>query len=152
LHDNRLEHYLAEKAPELLDMEEFRLEILLDAKKRNMVVINDNVLVKMGKLNVTHGHLLLRGFFSPVNSARGTFLRAKASTIISHVHKVSMHTETTINDKTIVTYSTGCLCELNPEYAPLANNYSHGFAHVMTKPNGDYKVRNLQILNGQIIN
>lgn len=151
-HDNRLELYLAEKAPEVLDLDIWKLEELLDAKKHNMVVLEDNVLVKMGKLNVTHGHLLLRGFFAPVNAARGVFLRAKSSTIISHVHKVSMHTETTINDKQIITYSTGCLCELNPEYAPLANNYSHGFAHIITKPNGDYKVRNLQILDGQIIN
>ena len=151
-HDNRLEHYLAEKAPELLDCEEFKLEELLEAKKRNVLVLEDNVLVKVGKLTITHGHLLLRGFFAPVNAARGTFLRAKASTLISHVHKVSMHTETTINQKTIVTYSTGCLCELNPEYSPFANNYSHGFAHVTTKANGHYKVRNIQILNGEIIN
>lgn len=150
-HDNRLEHYLADKAPELLDMEEFRLEELLDAKKHNMHVIDDHVLCRIGKLSVTHGHLLLRGFFAPVNAARGTFLRAKSSTLISHVHKVSMHTETTINQKTIVTYSTGCLCELNPEYAPFANNYSHGFAHVRTQPSGQYRVKNLQILNGVII-
>lgn len=151
-HDNRLEHYLAEKAPELLDMDEYRLEELLDAKKRNMVVLEDSVLCKLGKLNVTHGHLLLRGFFAPVNAARGTFLRAKASTLISHVHKVSMHTETTIGQKTIVTYSTGCLCELNPEYSPFANNYSHGFAHVRTQTSGNYRVKNIQILNGVIIN
>ncbi len=151
-HDNRLELYLADKAPELLDMEEFRLEYLLDARKRNMRVLDDHVLVRIGKLNVTHGHLLLRGFFAPVNAARGTFLRAKSSTLISHVHKVSMHTETTINNKTVVTYSTGCLCELNPEYAPFANNYSHGFAHVRTQPNGQYRVKNIQVLKGVIIN
>src|ERR1035437_3384507 len=57
-HCNRLEHYLAEKAPELLDCEDFQLDVLLDAKKHNMKVFPDTTLIKIGKLAVTHGHLL----------------------------------------------------------------------------------------------
>ena len=149
-HDQRLETYLATKAPELLDVPEFKLEDLL--KGFNMRVLDDDVLVKMGKLSVTHGHKLLRGFFSPVNPARGTFLRAKASTIIGHLHKVSTHTETTITGKTIACYSMGCLCELNPRYAPLANNFTHGFTHVRFEKSGNFTVKNIQILDGQIVN
>ena len=151
-HDKRLEIYLATKAPEVLDMLEFKLKDLLEADKYNMTVIEDTTLVKMGKLAVTHGHLLLRGIFAPVNAARGAFLRSKASVLISHVHKVSTHSEANIHGKVITTYSTGCLCELNPTYAPYANNYSHGFAHVKVKPNGNYSVRNIQIINGEIVN
>lgn len=151
-HDVRLQNYLAEKAPELLDMEEFRLEELLEARKHNMVVLDEKVLVKIGKLTVTHGHLLIRGIMAPVNSARGAFMKAKASTLISHVHKVSTHVETTINGKTIVCYSTGCMCELNPDYVPFANNYSHGFAFVRTEKGGNFRVKNLQVLNGVIVN
>lgn len=151
-HDNRLELYLANKAPELLDVEEFRLEYLLEAEKHNMTVLKDTTLVKIGKLAVTHGHLLLRGVFAPVNAARGSFLRAKASVIIGHVHKVSTHSETTINNKVITCYSTGCLCELAPDYNPFGNNYSHGFAHIQVKENGNYSVRNLQVIDGVIIN
>ncbi len=151
-HDNRLETYLATKAPELLDVEEFRLEFLLEAEKYNMKVIEDTTLVKIAKLNVTHGHLLTRGFIAPVNAARGAFLRSKASVIISHVHKISSHSETTISNKVITCYSTGCLCELNPRYNPFGNNYSHGFAHITTEPNGHYKVKNFQIIDGELIN
>lgn len=150
-HDLRLQTYLAVKAPELLDMTEFKLEMLLNAKEHNMTVLKDTTLVKIGKLAVTHGHLLLRGVFAPVNAARGVYLRAKASTIISHVHKVSTHSEKTINDKVITTYSTGCLCELNPDYNPFGNNYSHGFAHITVEPSGNYKVHNIQIINGIIV-
>lgn len=150
-HDNRLEMYLATKAPELLDIEEFRLEKLLDADKHNMLVLEDTTLVKIGKLNVTHGHLIIRGIFAPVSAARGAFLRAKASTIISHVHKVSTHSETTIGNKNITCYSTGCMCELSPAYNPFGNNFSHGFSHITTTPNGHYKVRNMQIINGEIV-
>lgn len=151
-HDNRLQYYLANKAPELLDVEEFRLAQLLEAEKYNMTVLEDTTLVKMGKLNVTHGNLLLRGVFSPVNPARGSFLKAKASVIVGHTHKVSTHSETTITGKVITCYSTGCLCELNPTYSPFANNFSHGFAHVKTKDNGNYTVKNLQMIAGVIIN
>lgn len=150
-HDNRLETYLAVKAPELLDVEEFKLEVLLDTPSYNTMVLDDTTLVKMGKLNVSHGHLVIRGIFAPVNAARGTFLRAKASTLISHVHKVSSHSETTIGGKNITCYSTGCLCELAPRYAPFGNNNSHGFAHVITQPNGNYRVTNKQIINGEIV-
>lgn len=149
-HDIRLQTYLAVKAPEILDMQEFRLEFLLKAKDHNMTIIPDTTLVRIGKLNVTHGHLLIRGIFAPVNSARGAFLKAKAPVLIGHVHKVSTHSETTLSGKTITTYSTGCLCELTPDYFPFGNNYSHGFAHVKIEGNW-FKVRNIQIVNGEIV-
>ncbi len=149
-HDVRLQLYLAVKAPELLDMNEFRLEYLLDAKKHNMTVLDETTLMRINRLNITHGHMLIRGIFSPVNSARGAFLKAKAPVLIGHVHKVSTHSETTLSGKTITTYSTGCLCELNPDYFPFGNNYSHGFAHVKVE-NGLFKVRNIQIVNGEIV-
>lgn len=151
-HDNRLETYLATKAPEILDMEEFRLSTLLEAEKHNMKVFTDTTLLKAGKLTITHGHLLLRGMFAPVNPARGSFLKAKASVLVGHTHKVSTHSETTINGKIITCYSTGCLSELNPSYSPFANNYSHGFAHIIVGDGGHYKVKNLQLIDGEIIN
>ena len=60
--------------------------------------------------------------------------------------------ETEEDIKIITCYSTGCLCELTPSYSPFANNYSHGFAHVKTQPNGHYSVKNIQLIDGVIIN
>lgn len=152
-HDNRLEMYLATHAPELLDVEEFKLAELLEAEAFNMTVLKDTTRLKAGKLNITHGHILLRGFFAPVNPARGTFLRAKASTLIGHTHKKSEHTENTMNGKTISCYSTGCLCELLPTYAPYpTNNYVHGFAHIIINKNKFPIVKNIQIVDGEIWN
>lgn len=151
-HDMRLQKYLATKAPELLDIEEFRLKHLLHAGRRGITVLEEHVLVKMGKLFVTHGHNLLRGFFAPVNAARGAFLRAKSSVLIGHVHKISTHSETTIGGKTITCYSTGSLCELNPKFAPFANNFTHGFAVVRFDGNGEFQVKNIQILDGKLVN
>lgn len=149
-HDNRLEHYLATKAPELLGTPEFRLDKLLDFDKYKIKHFEDTTLVRIGKLTVTHGHLLIKGIFAPVNPARGAFLRAKDNVIISHVHNPSMHTEKTIKDKIIATYSTGCLCELNADYNPFGNNFAHGFAHITTDQNGHFRVDNKRIINGEL--
>jgi predicted phosphodiesterase len=151
-HDNRLEYYLATKAPELLDVEEFRLKELLQLDKFGVEIFDETTLIKAGKLAITHGHLLLRGVFSPVNPARGSFLKAKASVLIGHSHKVSTHTETTINGKTIACYSTGSLCELCPSYQPFSNNFMHGFAFIEVQRGGHYKVKNIQIIDGVMIN
>lgn len=149
-HDIRYENWLMLKAPMLFMDEYYLMEDRLNLAKYGVRKIDDSTLVKIGKLNVTHGHLLLRGVFAPVNAARGVFMKAKESTIIGHVHKVSEHQETTLNGSAVITYSTGCLCELNPQYAPFANNYMHGFAHIRTENNGDYHVRNFKIIKGKI--
>jgi predicted phosphodiesterase len=149
-HCVRYEKWLMTKAPQLFMDEYYLLEDRLNLAKHKITIINDNVLVKMGKLFVTHGHLILKGVFAPVNAARGVFMRAKESCIIGHVHKVSEHQETTLDGSVVITYSTGCLCELNPDYSPFANNYMHGFAHIRTENNGDYHVMNKKIINGKI--
>lgn len=149
-HDKRYEHWLMSKAPMLFEDEYYLLEDRLRLYERRIKIIDDSTLVKIGKLFVTHGHLLLKGVFAPVNAARGVFIRAKESCIIGHVHKVSEHQETTLNGRVIVSYSTGCLCELSPGYSPFANNYIHGFAHIKTESNGEFHVRNFKIIKGKI--
>jgi hypothetical protein len=46
-------------------------------------------------------------------------------------------------------FSTGCLCELSPDYMPY-NEWVHGFAVVIMKPGGNFSVQNLTIENGEI--
>ena len=149
-HDKRYEHWLMTKAPQLFGDSYYLLEERLSLNNYGVTLIDDAYLVKIGKLSVTHGHLLLRGVFAPVNAARGVFMRAKESCIIGHVHKVSEHQETDIDGKVMVTYSTGCLCEIYPDYAPMSNNYMHGFAHIRVEPTGEYYVQNKKIINGKI--
>lgn len=149
-HDVRYEKWLMNKAPQLFTDDYYLLEDRLNLAQLGVTIMDDNVLCSIGKLYVTHGHLLLKGVFAPVNAARGVFTKAKESCIIGHVHKVSEHQETTLNGSAVITYSTGCLCELNPDYSPFANNYMHGFAHIKTERNGEYHVRNYKIINGKI--
>lgn len=47
------------------------------------------------------------------------------------------------------TWSTGCLCDLHPDYAPL-NKWNHGFAFVEVFNGGKFEVQNLFISDGKV--
>lgn len=149
-HCMRYEHWLMTKVYEIFDDEYYHLEQRLRLSEEGVRIIDDKTLVKAGKLAITHGHHVMRGFFSPVNSARGAWMKAKQSVLISHVHKVSSHTENNLDGDTFGTWSTGCLCELRPDYSPLVANYQTGFAHVIVDRSGDFTVRNHRIINGKL--
>ena len=149
-HDERYEHYLQHKAPELLNVPEFRFENLLKAGERGMQVVGEKRVIKANKLNIIHGHEY-PSVFSPVNIARGLYMKGKVSAMQGHNHQVSEHTETDMNGEIVTTWSVGCLCELNPAYMPL-NKWSHGFAMVDLSDNGkDFEVRNYRIYKGKIL-
>jgi predicted phosphodiesterase len=150
-HDVRYEHFLMAKAPEIFDDPYYSMEERLRLNEERVHLIDDKTIVRAGKLSIHHGHLFFRGFMAPVNSARGLFMKAKQSTICSHVHKVSEHNETNLSGELISCWSTGCLSELSPDYNPHSNNYSHGFAHIRTDNEGNYSVKNFRILKGRIL-
>jgi predicted phosphodiesterase len=149
-HCVRYEHWLMTKAYEIFDDEYYHLENRLRLNEQRIKIIDDKTLVKAGQLSITHGHHVMRGFFSPVNSARGAWMKAKQSIIIGHVHKVSNHVEVNLDGDTFGCWSTGSLCELRPDYSPLVSNYQHGFAHVAVDNDGSFAVNNYQIINGRI--
>lgn len=149
-HDERYQHYLMHKAPELLGIREFELEYLLRLKERGIDFITDKRIIKANKLNILHGHEFVGGISAPVNIARGLFLRAKVSAMQGHNHQSSSHTENNLNGEITTTWSLGCLCELHPEYMPI-NKWNHGFAIVHLNGNGkEFEVYNHSIINGKI--
>jgi hypothetical protein len=150
-HCIRWEKFLLMKVREIWDDPYFTLEERLRLNEEKIVMIDDKTLVKAGKLSITHGHHVFKGVFSPVNPARGAFLRAKQSVIVGHLHRSSYHPEVDLDGKVIGCWSTGCLCELKPDYSPLVSNSQHGFAHILVEKNGDYTVKNYQIINGKIL-
>lgn len=150
-HDSRYEKWLMRKAPELFGDAHYTLQTRLGLDDLQIRWIDANTLVYAGKLSISHGHKIVRGVFAPVNAARGVFLKTKASHLIGHTHSVSEHTEKRLNGDIVTTWSTGCLCELTPEYDPFVNKYTHGFAFITTEPNGDFHVDNKRIYNGKII-
>lgn len=158
-HDERFEHFLWQKMGEmagLQDLEELK-EITLENILRKrlgpdfpLAFVGDKRIIKAGNLNITHGHEFPSGISSPVNIARGLYLRAKANAMCGHSHKSSSHSETNINDEMIVTHSIGCLCELNPLYMPI-NSWNHGVALIELPEDGQAYVHNKRIKNGRIV-
>jgi len=144
-HEERYEKFLIQKAPELFDMEILAFENIIGLP---IEYVKNKRIIKAGKLNITHGHEFGESVFSPVNPARGLYLRAKASVLAGHYHQTSEHTEADMNGKVTGAFSVGCLCDLNPHYRPL-NKWNHGFA-VVEHDGEDFEVSNYKIINGKV--
>lgn len=149
-HDIRWEKYLNMKVHEIYDDPYFHLEQRLLLHEERIEIINDDILVKAGKLAITHGHHIFKGIFVPVSPARGAYMRAKQNVIVGHLHRPSYHPETDMEGNIVAAWSMGCLCELKPNYSPLVSNSQHGFAHVIVNSDGNFTVNNKTIINGQI--
>lgn len=149
-HEKRWEDYLRIQAPELLGIADFELETILRFREFGVTLVKDKQIAMAGKLPIMHGHEWHGGFAPPVNPARGLYLKAKQSCLIGHHHRTSEHTEKSLSGEVTTTWSTGCLCGLQPDYAPY-NNYNHGFAHVTTDKDGSYHLKNIRIIDYKIV-
>lgn len=140
-HEERLERYLRLKAPELLGIEEFELKSLLRFKEYGFECVQDNRPMKLGDLNIIHGHEYHRQGNTAVNPARWLFLRAKDYALCGHWHQSSYHQGRTVGQQNLAAWSTGCLCDMHPEWRPL-NDWDHGFAFVDVHSDGKFEVQN----------
>lgn len=150
-HEYWYEKWLIKHAPIVFDDPYYKLESRMKLNDLDIAYIDQYTKVKAGKLFLLHGHTLIKGVFSPVNAARGLFLRAKASTLIGHVHSSSKHSETNLKEELIGCWSVGALCTLSPDYDPHNTKHNQGFAVITTQPNGDFHVDNKEIYNNRIL-
>ncbi len=150
-HDNWLMRWLMKKAPILFNDPYYHLPQRLDLKKYNVEFFTQEVILKIGKLNASHGHTIVKGVFAPVNAARGVFMKTKSNYIIGHCHTTSQHLETNIKGEQIGCWSTGCLCELSPSYDPHNTKHNLGFAHITVENNGSFTIANKMIVNNKIV-
>jgi len=149
-HCIRWEKFLLRKVREIFDDSYFQLENRLRLNEERIHLLDDKILVKAGKLSITHGHHIFKGIFSPVSPARGAYMKAKQSVIVGHLHRASHHPEIDLDGNVVSCWSVACLCELRPDYSPLVSNSQHGFAHITVEDNGQYHVRNFQIIKGKL--
>lgn len=148
-HEERYERFLLQKAKELVGVEEFELENII-RRRFDCVIIKDKRIVDINGLPYVHGHEFGRGFFSPVNAARGLFLQAKHSAVKGDCHTTSEHTEPDIFGKIMTTYSVGALCGLTPRWLPI-NKWNHGVAIQFNESDHKYRLDNRRIYKGEII-
>jgi len=148
-HEERYEKQILQNIPELIELEYFHFENVIQASRYNIEVVKNKRIIKAGHLNIVHGHEFAKGFIAPVNVARGFYLKAKTNVIAGHHHRISENMEKDLNDKQIGAWSLGCLCELHPHYMPI-NSWQHGFA-VVENNGTDFMVRNLKIIDGRVL-
>jgi predicted phosphodiesterase len=148
-HEERYDHFLYMKAAELADVPEFNLDRVIQGRLSGVEIIKDKRIIQFGNLSIIHGHEYQSGVFQSVNVARGLFLKSKVSAMQGHSHQVSEHTETDMKGKITTTWSTGCLCNLHPEYAKL-NRWSQGFA-IASRVGDDFWVKNYRIHQGKVL-
>lgn len=150
-HEERYTRFLRMKASELIGVDEFDFHTILRSRAGDIEIIDDKRIIKLNSLNGIHGHEYRGGISTPVNIARGLYLRGKVSAFQGHNHATSEHTESNMNGEVVTTWSLGCLCELHPDYCPM-NKWNHGFGIVELDENGrDYFFRNFRIYNGKVL-
>jgi predicted phosphodiesterase len=147
-HEFRHIRYMRIKAPELLGIPEFEFESIMGLADNDIQLIKDNQPVRLGKLNVIHGHEYNFAISNPVSPARGLFLKGISNGVCSHFHQSSQHSKRSLEQKVITNWSTGCLCNLHPEWRVM-NDWNHGFMIVQIDKHDAFEVGNLRIVNGK---
>lgn len=150
-HELRWEKWLIAKAPELLDIHEFDLSVILKLNDYNIIPLRNNKHILIGKLPVLHGHTLFGRWGSGVSKARTVFLKTLKSAIASHVHVTDEYTKKDLSGKMITCWTTGCFMNIDAVEYNEHNDYNHGGAYIETDKEGNYTVENKRISNGRIL-
>lgn len=142
-HEERWDHWLWNNAPVISDMECLLMQDWLDFESLSIEMVEDQRPIIYSGLPIMHGHELGKSIFSPVNPARGAYLRTKHCCLVGHSHATSAHSDPDMFHSETFVWSVGCLCHLNPEYARI-NRWNHGFARV-SGTGSEYSVNNYRI-------
>lgn len=142
-HEQRWDKFIWNKAPELWNLDAVQLHNILDFDKIGFERVDDQPIMA-GKLPILHGHELPRGMSSPVNHARGAFLRTLHSLLVGHGHRTSTHCEPDMFGREVTTWSQGCVCELTPPYMRISK-WNWGFAIIDVAKDGQFDVHNYRL-------
>jgi len=149
-HENRFERYLRIKASELLDMDEFKLDVILQVAAYKIEFIPFRSKVVFGDYTIEHGDKIPGA--GGVVPARTLLMRLKSNSIVNHFHKSSESSQRVYGPgepTSIKGYSLGCMCDLAPEYMEI-NEWNHGFA-IMKRIKDKVSVTNYKIEGNTIL-
>ena len=145
-HEERWTHWLWQHAAEISDDPRMSLSAWFDCDKLDIEMVDDQRPVMLGKLPVLHGHELPKGMAAPVNVARGAWMRTLSTCLVGHSHRTSNHAESDMWHHETACWSTGCLCDLRPDYARI-NRWNHGFAVVTVHKGGAFDTNNYRVMS-----
>lgn len=150
-HEYRLPRLYQSKLPELTGIPLAIMDEVFNFEQRDIEYLEYYQKIYAGKLPILHGHEI-RNISVAVSPARGLFLRFLSWGMCSHVHRTSENTERNIEGTLLTTWTTGCLCDLSPDFDPYANKWNWGFALVNVDKDGGFEVENRRILpNGKVV-
>jgi len=149
-HEARIERLVMSKAPALVGLKGLSYEEIYQVKESGITLIPPTHPARYKALTILHGDEY-GGILSPVNPARGLYLKAGACTVGGHLHATSEHTASTVQGKIVTCWSVGCLSNLHPKYAPL-NKWNHGFGMLeVSQTGGMWKFQNKRIVEGEVV-
>jgi predicted phosphodiesterase len=148
-HEERWEKWLWEHAPEISDDPIMGIDNWYGFERLGIDLVKDKRIVLAGALPILHGHEKGNGISSPVNQARGAFMRLHHTVLEGHGHRTSTHSEPDMMGRETVCFSTGCLCDMRPAYARL-NKWNHGAAVVTVHADRTFDVENFRIQAGKV--
>ena len=106
---------------------------------------NNRKLLKIGKLNFTHGK------YVPIHHAKKHLSYYKENIMYGHTHDLQRFTETGIGG-TLSAWSLGCLKDIEKDEDWLGGrltNWNHAFAIIDFFKNGNFKVDVVEIIKGK---
>lgn len=150
-HEKRYQTYMNNNAPVIFELPEFRtINYLFGYDNSTITFIPDSQRVKIGKLNVFHGHEFGKGGGAIVNIGRRAFMRGLQNVAVGHHHKTDSYSFKNFDNQISMGWAIGCLCQMNQAYAPV-NQWNHGFATVeLEDDKGNFVFNNKMIIDGKI--
>ena len=151
-HERRFEKYLLENAPELIGVKGTTVEEQLDLPQKGVEFVDNLKLLEetgepynIGQLYYFHGHELSG---AGVHTARNKYMKVQKNLLFAHYHCPQSYFHKSFND-VYGAFCTGCLCDVNPSYAPAAQHIQ-GFAIVEHEEDGTFSVQNKTIIYGRV--
>lgn len=140
-HDERLYSYISEKAPEFEDIPGLSIKKLYGLDEHNIQYIASKRVMSLGKLLMIHGHEYRQSQSTPVGAARWLYLKGGTTAICGHFHATSQFNFTRLDNRSVTTWSLGCMCQMDPDFA-VKNGWNHGYAIVNLNTNGCFELTN----------
>lgn len=147
-HDLRRELHierLSATMPELQGLTSYQDYLFYEGS--NTEFIEDYRHITFGKLNIIHGHEYQGG--GGIHIAWNRLNKAFDNVLSAHSHRGQSITRQTINKEIFGSWAVGCMCDLNPRYAP-KNDWTQGFAIVQRDTEGYFEVENKIIVGKKL--
>ena len=141
-HDERWEKYLWNHAPEFSKLKQFSLHEILELEEFGITPVYEKRIVMAGNMPILHGHEVQGS--SSINPARSLASKMSNSAMQSHCHRSSEYLERNVLGDWVKCYSTGCMCELTPDFSRI-NRWNNGYAFVDVHEDGTTEIQNVVI-------